>query len=104
MRSAKSEPIAASSTPSPTLALGTAARPAPGTSPAAPCSSQGFDVTRWVESHHTATTVSPEKKRIVTPTGSLPSRRLRLGGLVLRDEVLPRAGHVVVVGPAVDDR
>src|ERR687898_2414753 len=103
MRSANNAPTTARNTPSPTLALGVAETPVPGCSPAAPTSSQGFAVSLWVDSHHTANTDSAEKNRMVTPTprSSVGVGRARL---VLRDEVLLGARHVVVVGPAVDDR
>src|ERR671912_1285588 len=103
MNRAKSEPMAARKTPSPTLAIGAEDTPVPGNSPAAPCSSQGFEVSLCVESHHTAITASPEKNRIVTPMAVPSSGRIGFGPPVLGQEVLLGAGDVVVVGPPIDD-
>src|SRR5215207_1356439 len=103
MNSANNAPTTARNTPSPTFAVGMSETPLPGRSPADPSSSHGFAVRRCVDSHQTAITDSVEKNRMVTPT---PRSSVRVGraGLVLRDEVLLGAGHVVVVGPAVDER
>ena len=68
MNSANSAPTTARNTPSPIFAVGTAETPVPGNSPAAPSSSQGFDMSRWRDSHQAAMTPSPARSRMMMPT------------------------------------
>src|SRR5690606_14221414 len=69
---------------------------------AAPCSSQGFAVSPWRESHHRPMAMRPLRKTRMLPM-SRSRRRLR-ARLVLRQEVLGRARNAVIIGPTIDDR
>src|SRR5215203_5405316 len=103
MERANKAPSAASRTPRQIFAVGTDETPVAGDSPAAPCSSQGFEWSRCVDSHHAAIAASPRKKRIVTPMAA-SSGRSWLRRLVLRHEIFLRSRHVVVVRPPVHHR
>ena len=71
----------------------------------APTSSQGLVVSRWCHSHQKTMPLDDgQEEQHDAHVRRLSRGPRRSRRLVLRDEILRRARHAVIIGPAIDDR